>query len=295
MLTHLQIVPSAPKRVVILGAHGFVARELIKALQTAQVDVLPVSSRELDLSESSAATALQNLLRVDDTVVMTAAITPDKSRDVHALMKNLRMGEQVALALSAQPCAHFIYISSDAVYDWTHSLVSEATRPSPTDLYSLMHLAREKVLTQAATTARVPFCILRPSAIYGAGDTHNGYGPNRFLRSARAEHKIRLFGQGEETRDHVFIYDVIKIIELTLRHRSTGILNAVSGCSISFGALAGLVQRLGGESVVIESQPRSGPVTHRHFDPTALQRGFPDHRPTGLEIGLNIVWTNPMA
>lgn len=288
MLTHLQPAPAKPARVVILGASGFIARALATKLSADQIPCLAVASRQIDLAAPDAGAKLAALLQPGDAVVMTAALTPDKGRDTATLMKNIRMAEQVAAALTVKPFAHLVYLSSDAVYDWRHPLISEVTAPSPTDLYSTMHLAREQVLGAAATT-KIPFCILRPCAVYGPGDTHNGYGPNRFARTALAEGKIKLFGAGEETRDHVFIDDVTAIIGLALHHRSTGTLNIVSGCSASFAEVAGLVAELCPRPVVIETLPRGGPVTHRHLDATALLRAFPGHRPTSLAMGLPLL------
>jgi UDP-glucose 4-epimerase len=293
MLTHLHATPAAPARVVVLGANGFIPRALAARLAADQVPCLAVASTRLDLSAAGAGAALAALLQPGDAVVMAAALTPDKGRDIATLMKNLRMAENVAAALAAQPVAHLVYLSSDAVYDWHSPLVSEATPPSPTDLYSTMHLARERVLADATATVKVPCAILRPCAVYGPGDTHNGYGPNRFARTALAEGRIVLFGQGEETRDHVAIQDVAALIALALRHRSTGVLNLVSGQSTSFAEVAALVSRLCPRPVVVESRPRSGPVTHRHFDHAAILRAFPGHRPTPLAAGLPALLARP--
>jgi len=284
MLKHLNASPVPPSRVVILGARGFIAQALGGKLAVGRIPVLAISSQELDLTLPGAGSVLGALLQPADAVVMTAALTPEKGRDVTTLMKNLRMAENVAAALAAKPCAHFVYLSSDAVYDWRRPLISEAIAPSPTDLYSTMHLAREQML--AAATAKVPYCILRPCAVYGPGDTHNSYGPNRFARTALAEGKIRLFGAGEETRDHVFIDDVAAIIELALQHCSTGTLNVVSGRSVTFAEAARLIAGLCPCAVTIESLPRSSPVTHRHFDPTELLRAFPGHPMAGLSAGM---------
>lgn len=286
MLTHLNPSPAPPARVVILGASGFIASALAAKLGMAKIPVLAVSSRQIDLTAPGAGSPLAALLQPDDAIVMTSALTPDKGRDVATLMKNLRMAENVATALVAKPCAHFIYLSSDAVYDWRHPLISETTAPSPTDLYSTMHLTREQLLAAATSATRIPHAILRPCAVYGPGDTHNGYGPNRFARAAKGEGKIKIFGAGEETRDHVFIDDVTGIIELALRHRSIGVLNVVSGRSHTFANVATQVAILAG-NVVVESLPRgSGVITHRHFDCSALLRAFPGHRPTDLATGL---------
>ena len=286
MLTHLNASPVSPSRVVILGARGFIAQALAGKLAAGRIPVLAISSQELDLTLPGAGPVLGALLQPADAVVMTAALTPEKGRDVPTLMKNLRMAENVAAALAAKPCAHFVYLSSDAVYNWQHPLISESIAPSPTDLYSAMHLAREQVFAAAPAPAKMPYCILRPCAVYGPGDTHNSYGPNRFARSALAEGTIKLFGTGEETRDHVFIDDVTTIIELALRHCSTGTLNVVSGRSVTFAEAARLIAGLCPRTVTIESLPRSGPVTHRHFDLTELLQTFPGHTMTALSAGM---------
>jgi nucleoside-diphosphate-sugar epimerase len=286
MLTHTVPSPLSPARVVILGAKGFVARALRLELERAGVPTLALGSANLDLTEAQAAGKLAALLQPQDTVVVTAALTPDKGKDLATLQKNLRMLEAIIAALAAKPCAHVVYFSSDAVYDDSVALVDERTTAAPKDLYGLMHLTREIALQQACLKPAIPLCIIRPSAIYGAGDTHNSYGPNRFVRTALAESRIKLFGQGEETRDHVAIADVIALTSLVLRHRSAGVLNAVSGEAITFGALAAQIAQLANRSVAIEPLPRSGPVTHRRFDVTRRQRAFPAFRPTPLAEGL---------
>jgi UDP-glucose 4-epimerase len=287
MLTHLTSSACFPARVVVLGAKGFVARALTGALEARKVPVRAVSSAELDLSRSGAGEQLTRILQPADALVMTAALTAGRGRDNATLMRNLSMAEQVAAALSARPCAHFLYISSVGVYDWRSPLISESTAPSPTDHYGVMHLTREKMLEPAAASGQIPCCILRASSIYGPGDTQDSYGPNRFVRTARVEGKIRLFGDGEEMRDHVFIDDVVSIAVLVLGRRSSGVLNVVSGRSASFRAVAEEVARLRHPlPVTLESEPRRLAVLHRHFDPSALFRSFPEHRPTPWKEGI---------
>ena len=70
-----------------------------------------------------------------------------------------------------------------------------------------MHATREAILKNKFSKI---LCILRPTLIYGIGDSHNGYGPNKFLRLIKKNKNISLFGKGEELRDHVSINDVTK-------------------------------------------------------------------------------------
>ena len=146
-----------------------------------------------------------------------------------------------------------------------------------------MHIARELMIKQLVKS---PIAVLRPTLIYGAGDPHNSYGPNRLRRMAHREGRITLFGEGEETRDHIYIDDVVALIELVLQLRSSGLLNLASGHSVSYAELAKMVAALCSFPVEIKGSPRQNPITHRAFDVTALHRSFPTFVFTPLKDGL---------
>ena len=286
MLKHHHSSPAKPERVLILGASGFIARDLARHLAEEKIECRAIASSEIDLLQPESVAQLQSAIRQGDALVMTSGITPNKGRDVGTLMKNLTMAQHVAAALEAAPCAHLVYISSDAVYDWREHLIRETSVRQPAELYGLTHVAREQILTLAATKAKVPLCIFCPCAIYGASDTHNSYGPNRFLRGAIKDRTIALFGRGEETRDHIYIQDVSRLITLCLLHRSAGTINAVSGQAATFHEVALKIAQLAGPDVRIEYLPRNAPITHRQFDVTERLKAFPFFAPTLLEGGL---------
>jgi len=287
MLVHKNESPAKPARVVLLGAGGFVAPVLARLLAATQIPVHALSSKQIDLTAEGAGSRLAEELQPSDAVVMVAALTPDKGRDIGTLMKNLRMGENACRALGSARPAHFIYISSDSVYDARlSSLLNEDSTCEPTDLYCLMHIARERMLEQACRATAIPLTVVRPCSIYGPGDTHNSYGPNRFVRTALADGKIKLFGGGEETRHHVYVGDVAELIRLCLVHGSTGVLNAATGHAVSFAEVADRVAAAVGRGVTVEKTPRANPVTHRHFDTSALVKAFPSFRAASLDAGL---------
>jgi UDP-glucose 4-epimerase len=309
MLTHGQ-ESKAPGRVVVLGANGFIARHLQEWCRRHNVSCRPVGSTEIDLSDPANAPRLADLLRADDAIVMTSSLTPDKGRDYRALMANMRMVETICLALAKAPCAHFVYLSSDAVYDANKIPLDEDSTREPVDLYALSHVGREVMLSTELQRSRIPLCILRLTNIYGPGDTHNAYGPNRFVRSALTEGRVDLFGQGEERRSHVFIDDTVRLIGLCLERRSAGTLNVAVRHAVSFREVAAIVVRLAGRPVRMQYLPRTvpvihkpykwtqvfrflynlgrpiGPVVHRTFVNSAVFAAFPDFRFTTLEDGL---------
>jgi len=272
MLTHLQSEPAAPRRVVLLGGNGFLARHLQTALGREGIETLAISSLDADLIDPSSVTRLRELLQADDSVVMLSTLTPEKGRDHRTLMKNLSMAETVCRLLDDARCGHFVYLSSDAVYDAHQIPLDEDSSREPVDLYAVMHTAREMMIGSVLDKAKTPFCILRPSTIYGPGDTHNSYGPNRFVRSAVREGRILLFGGGEERRSHVYVRDAVELIVRVLKHQSTGALNVAVKTAVSFRRIADLIVGLCDHPVRIEHAPRTVPTIHRPYKPTQVFR-----------------------
>jgi UDP-glucose 4-epimerase len=286
MLSHEFANPVKPSRVVVLGATGFVARRLVAWLGHRGIACRPTGSAEVDLVQPSAAASLNRIIEPKDAIVITSALTPERGRDRATFLKNVAMVDHVCSLVTAAPCSQVVYISSDSVYASHDGILDEECFCESSDLYALSHIVREKLLAETCAAAYIPLTILRPSAIYGATDTHNSYGPNRFLRSALREGKITLFGQGEENRDHVYIDDVVELIELCLRHRSAGILNAASGTPLSFLDVARVICAAVGRAVVIETAARHVPIVNRRFRTSGLRSAFPDFKPTPIEAGV---------
>jgi len=281
VLEHSSPVRKAPRRVVIVGAGGFVGGAIGDRLTADKVPMLTLTRNELDLLKPEAAVTLQRLLREDDSVVFVSALAPTRNNAM--LIDNLRMAEAVCAALAAQPVAQLVYISSDAVYSDDANPVTERSCQQPSSLHGAMHLAREIMLR---TTLKLPLAILRPTLIYGVKDPHNGYGPNRFRRLAAKGEAITLFGEGEEKRDHVHVDDVAALVSAVLGYRSTGALNIATGGSASFREVAEMIAALSSRSVEIRGTPRQNPIMHRHFDITDCLKAFPEFHYIPLRDGL---------
>ena len=205
MLTHRK-APENPKRVVVIGAGGFVGSTIVRELTKSGIATVALTRKEVDLLAADGADQLKVKLTPADSVVFVSAIAPAKT--TAQLMANLRMAETACTAFLAVPPAQLLYISSDAIYADDANPVSEHSPVAPSTIHGMMHAARELIFR---TEYRGPFAALRPTLIYGAGDPHSGYGPNRFRRQAVRKEPIAIFGEGEEKRDHVAAEDVARL------------------------------------------------------------------------------------
>jgi len=287
-LRHTRGQEQRPERVIVLGAAGFVGKAIADKLETEGIPVVRLGRVEIDLAEEGADRAMAALLRLGDTCVFTAARAP--CRTPAMLAENIEMARNVCSALQLTPVDHVVYVSSDAVYgDSLHPLTEDSPK-APDSLHGAMHLCRELMLGHVLQASA--FAILRPTLIYGAGDPHNGYGPNQFRRHAGAGRDIVLFGEGEERRDHVWIEDVASIALHTVLRRSVGTLNVASGSVTTFRALAEQIADLYGSQVKVLSTARKGPMPHggyRAFDTAALAEAFPGMRLTEASDGVQLI------
>jgi len=265
-----------PKRIIVLGCGGFIGSSILNEAKKKSIEVLGITSKEIDLTSVNSVEALQKVVKSDDTLIIVSALTPDKGKDVKTLMLNLNMGQNLNSFLKNPVCNHIVYISSDAVYADDAHPVRETSACDPSSYHGLMHLARERMLAESAKMSKTPLLIIRPCAVYGKGDTHLSYGPNKFVKTAKEEGAISFFGKGEEKKDHIYIDDLSKLTLKCVLHKVEGTLNAASGNSISFHDIADIISCAIGKQLDYKYSSRQNPITHRHFDMSQLLALFPD-------------------
>ena len=198
------------KRVIILGSTGFLGRILERSLREERIDVLGYGSTGLDLRRPEMLEKLK-VADKDTALVFASALTPRKGVSLENFSANVAMCVNVARYLENHPVGLCVYISSDAVYPFSHNPVTEESPIEPASLYALSKYCGERVFDQVATATGMPLLVLRLTALFGAGDTSNSYGPNQFIRSVLEKETVRLFGGGEEQRDHLYVEDAARL------------------------------------------------------------------------------------
>ena len=273
------------RRVLILGHTGFVGGALHAYLhQGEDRDVLGYSSRTADLRRPEGLEKLEGVVDRDTTVVFASAITREKGDSPATLVDNVMMAAHLGAFLESHPPAKCVCISSDAVYPMRDDPITEETPVSPGGtFYAIAKYTAECVLRRAADTKNFPLLVLRPTGVFGPGDTHNSYGPNAFLRSVITDRSVRLFGQGEEQRDHLYIGDLVRLVARLIDTDVVGVVNLATGVSRSFAEVVESLRRAVPYEFAVSHLPRKTAVTHRRFDISRLSRHAPGFRFTAFE------------
>jgi UDP-glucose 4-epimerase len=206
-----------------------------------------------------------------------------------------RFGETVVGMLNIMELAKkknvrkLVYPSSGSVYGRTQPPQSEAAEPQPVNLYGVGKLTCEKIAELYQDN--VKSVGLRIFAGYGPGESHKGEIASPvtiFLRAMLEEKRPVVFGDGTQSRDFVYIDDIIAAILKSSDAEVPPILNVGSGRSYSFNDTITIINELTGEK--IEPEYIKKPVDYletTQADTTLLAEAL-SIRPIDLKEGLNL-------
>tara|TARA_Y100000992_G_C21240069_1_gene480263 strand:- start:49 stop:933 length:885 start_codon:yes stop_codon:yes gene_type:complete len=255
--------PATPKRVVFFGKNGSIAKYLRNNLKKNYINHKFIGSKEINLLNSKSSKKISNVIKKDDVLVFISAKAPAKNFDDY--IKNIKMMINFCKYCDYNKISQLIYISSDAVYSDSTKPLTEKSKTNPQNIHGLMHIARENLLNIKFSKKLL---IIRPTLIYGSTDTHDGYGPNLFIRSIKKNKSINIFGKGEELRDHLYIGDLFEILIYSIKFKTLGIFNISSGKLISFKKILDNVQKLNKKyNKPINYIKRNSPMPHNGYRP----------------------------
>ena len=269
--------------ILIFGRKGFIGKNFCNFLDKKKVMYKGYSSDEINLNDELSCLKLKNIKKNNYIIIFFSALTPDKGKDEITLIKNLNMIKNFFTYFPKDFINHFFYMSSDAVYNIGKKIISEKTIPDPQDLYGLMHLTREKIVQTHLPKEKIT--ILRPTGVYGKGDTHSSYGPNRFVKTALKDNEILLFGSGKDLRNHLFIDDLMVMIFFFLKKKIAGIFCLASDKSCSFLHIARAIKD-SLPKVIIKFQNNNSQVTKRYFKDLTFFNLNKKFRCSSIEDGL---------
>lgn len=287
-------------RILVTGGCGFIGSHLVDRLVKDGhiVDVLddlssgfreqlnPLASlTEGDVADGALVAQLAAKADAVFHLAAIASVQVCEEEPEKAGATNVTGMENVLAAANGKPV---IYASSAAVYGDNPNLpLSEDALPQPLGNYGKHKLANE----QAAAAYAGPSVGLRFFNVYGPRqDARSPYSGviSKFVANARAEKPLTFFGDGEQTRDFIYVGDIVALLVAALaKAQPKLVLNGCTGNKTSLKQLAQAVQAALNTHVTEEyDEPRSGDIRHSLGNPSGAKKalGFVAH--TTLAEGL---------
>jgi nucleoside-diphosphate-sugar epimerase len=220
-----------------------------------------------------------------------AGVRKSWGRDFAVYTKNNIEATQVLLEACAEvhtTLERLVYASSSSVYgDDTPLPMREDALPQPISPYGVSKLAAEHLCYLYHVNYGVPAVSLRYFTVYGPRQRPD-MGFHRFLRATMTGEPIRLYGDGEQTRDFTFVADAVSAtIAAATRGLPGRVYNIGGGSRVSINQVLEMIGRVSGRRPVITMDPaQKGDMRHTYADTGLAQTDLGFVPTVGLEDGL---------
>jgi UDP-glucose 4-epimerase len=271
-------------KILITGGSGFIGSHIVehyqgKAEEIRVLDNLRTGYRKnldgLDCTFIQGSVTDRELVRkavqgVDYVFHMAALVSVPESMakpgecvdiNVHGLLNVLEEA-------SAAGVKKLVFASSAAVYGDNPTVPKlESMLPEPKSPYAITKLDGEYYLGMFQSEGRLETAAIRFFNVFGPRqDPKGAYAAAVpiFIEKAIKSEDITVFGDGEQTRDFIYVKDIVGALTFAAETPGvTGVFNAGYGGQITINRLAGqLVANAGSASKVLHAPERPGDVKH---------------------------------
>lgn len=302
-------------RVLITGGAGFIGSNLAKALvkdnnkvvvvddlsmgQIENLEGLNVEFFEHDVTDKS---FMHHLLREYkfDYIFFLAAVASvadsvERPLETHAINQEAVLDTLEFIHHNNLPLKRFVFTSSAAVYGNLPDMPkSETTRCQPLTPYAVDKYASERFTIDYEGLYGVPTVAVRFFNVFGPNQ--NPASPYSGVLSIitdklKNNETFNLYGDGSQTRDFVYVADVVKALRLvaTKTPKAT-VYNVAQGGETSLLDLIKMYEKVAGRKLKINYMPaRKGDITKSIANISKIKSiGFKPDWP--LERGLKAYW-----
>jgi UDP-glucose 4-epimerase len=260
----------------VTGGAGFIGSHLVDALVAAGHDVVVLdnfaSGKQANLAGPRAEVAViegevrsmidhaPEIGEVDAIVHLAALISgydslsaPDDYVDV-----NVRGLLRVIDFAAARKVPRIVFASSSTVYGNQESIaLTETTPPHPLTVYALTKLTGERLLDMYGRLHGFSHCSLRLFNVYGPRQAPDHPYANvtcKFSHAAANGLAVDLYGDGEQSRDFVYVADVVRAFMAVLERSAHAIYNVGTGETARINDLITALGDIGGRPLEVRRQ-----------------------------------------
>ena len=187
--------------------------------------------------------------------------------------------------------SRIIFASSAAVYGDVVTLpVQENFPQKPTSFYGLSKLTAEQYIQMYQELYGLHYVILRYANVYGErqGDRGEGGVVSIFTRCVQREDSLKIFGDGSQTRDFIYVGDVAAAnVQATCSREANRILNISTQTENTVNQLTELLAEISGRKVSVVTQAaRAGDILRSMLCNTEARKTLEWIPATSLKEGL---------
>lgn len=305
------------KHCLVTGGAGFIGSHLVEGLlekgcrvrvlddfSSGRRAYLPEAGSALEIVEGDVrdAQTVQEAVRGVDTVFHQAALAsvPRSVEDPWATHDvNVNGTLRLLAASAAAKVQKFVVAASSAAYGDSPELPKRETMvPRPQSPYGASKLAQEQYATAFYGSFGMETVALRYFNVFGprqAVDSPYAAAIPRFFAAALAQRPAQIFGDGEQTRDFVFVADVVRANLMAAQAPRThgAVLNVAGGRGISVRELETEIRRLCQSPTLPEQKPeRRADIRHSVADVSLIESTIGWKAHVSLQEGLrqSLAW-----
>ena len=285
------------RTVLITGGAGFIGGHLASTFvpenEVRILDTLTTGSRsnvpdEATLIEEDIRDELALARAGDGTDVIfheAALVSVEQSTEAPAMSHDINVDATLSILEEArdQDC-RVVLASSAAIYGQPQRTpISETDPKEPTSPYGLDKLSIDHYARLYHDLYGVETVALRYFNVYGPGQVAGDYSGviSVFIDQALSGEDITVHGDGEQTRDFVFIDDVVRANRKAATADAVGeAYNIGTGESITIRELAELIQDITDtDSDIVHTEARAGDIEHSEANISKARERL-DYEPT---------------
>ena len=219
--------------------------------------------------------------------VGTSVQRPDYDADVNVL------GTLRVLEAARANGTHVVFSSTGgAIYGECDGPASEEAPRKPISPYGISKLAGEEYVAGWNRLFGSRHVALRFANVYGPRQEASLEGGvvAIFLERLAAGEDATIFGDGEQTRDFIYVGDVVDAV-LAAGEQEGGVFNVGTGAETSVNELHAACRRVTGiEREPLYAEARPGDIRRSVTDPMLAERELGWHARQPLEEGLRLTW-----
>lgn len=187
----------------------------------------------------------------------------------------------------------FVFASSGAPLGEQTPPLHEKILPKPISPYGASKLAGEAYCSAYFRTFKIETVVLRFSNVYGPNSLHKESVVAKFIKKMMEGEEIEIYGDGNQTRDYIYIDDLTSAILKAVDIDGIGgeVFQVATNVETSVDSLARIIlseiaKRMSIVSKIVNSPKRLGDVTRNFSDVTKARKILNWESTVSLEAGI---------